>query len=497
MDRTLSFGALTKRFGAFVPPTDEVRAMIPERQYEAGPLAASPGASDRASAGRTPAEAPAGQGTAPNRRPPARSAAPDTSALYTAYQRARETAAAARVAALAAERQQREAVGQRLAAAHAGRRAAIRGATHLDRAARREALRQLSAERAVDWDAQRRRSAEERAGARAAHPLPTWASFLKQGAADGDETALAALRQRRRREQQATQRLTADLLGATDPERVRHVVYADLCPQPQKNGDVCYALADGGRVTDCAPHVRVDQRTAGAVALALSLASERFTGQPLAVGGSDAFRRAVAEQAGRGGFAVRFADASLETIRLDSARHAMQRRREAGASSPALRAFVEARNAMRERVPTLDAHRVWTSSDVGEAEYRGQRTLADGSLVVLLRRPLMPAPASGTSAGGLAGDPAAGRPETRDAEAPTAPAEVLVIPVTAEGAAVARTWRVGELVRADADGAVRGPHDRVVYRAAAGRQTATNQDAPRPPAPGASRPRGERNPRKR
>ena len=498
VDRSLSFGALTKRFGAFVPPTDEVRAMIPDRQYEAGPLAASPGTSDGAQAGRAPGDAAAGQGTTPGPTPAgARPAAPDTSALYAAYQRAREAAASARVAALAAEREQREAAGQRLAAAHAARRAAIRGAAHLDRAARREALRQLGAERAADWEAQRRRGAEARAGARAAHPLPTWEAFLEQAAARGDETALAALRQRRRREQHATERLTADLLAATDPERVRHVVYADLRPQPQKNGDVRYALVDGGRVTDCAPHVRVDQRTAGAVALALALASERFGGQALAVGGSDAFRRAVAEQAGRGGFAVRFADPALEAIRLDFARQAAQRRREEGASSPALRAFVEARNAMRERVPTLDAHRVWTSADVGEAEYRGQRTLADGSVVVLLRRPVMPAPASGTSAGGLAGDPAAGRPDTRDVEAPAAPAEMLVMPVTAEGAAVARTWRVGELVRADADGAVRGPHDRVVHRAAAGRQTATNQDAPRPPAPGATRPRGERNPRKR
>ena len=527
VDRGLSAQALTRRFGPYEPPTAEVRTLTPEQRYVAGPLAAElpeAGPADPARSGARPDATKTGAGTGdaeprpgadratPNDTPNEGSrGAPDTAALYADYQRAREAAAAARVAALTAERQEREAGAQRLAAAHAARRAAIRAATHLDRAARRAALRDLAAERAVDWEAQRRRGAGDRAAARVAHPLPTWGAYLEAAAAGGDATALAALRQQRRRAHETASRFSADLLAATDPERVRHVVFADRRPQPQRNGDVRYVVSDGGRVTDCAPHVRVDQRTAGAVALALALASERFVGQALAVGGTDEFRRAVAEEAGRVGFAVRFADPALDAMRVVAERQANRRRAEDGTSSPALRAFVEARNAACERVPTLEMHRVWTSADAGPAEYRGQRTLTDGSVVILLRRSSSSvriedvaatiSPVSGTTdtvsgeasianrtTQGYAPGANVGAPQSDDQGAPEeAAAEVLVVPVTQEAAAVARAWRVGASVEVNRDGAIQVPHGPTVHRAVSADGSAADRAAAQPSQPAATR----------
>jgi hypothetical protein len=87
----------------------------------------------------------------------------------------------------------------------------------------------------------------------------------------------------------------------------------------------------------------------------------------------------------------------------------------ANGASPAVESFIAQRNAMRDRISSINYHRAWAPSDAGEAIYQGHRALSDGSEAVLLKR----------------GD------------------TMLVKAVSRAQAAKASRWKVGQAVRLD------------------------------------------------
>jgi hypothetical protein len=203
------------------------------------------------------------------------------------------------------------------------------------------------------------------------------------------------------------------LLRAGNPEQARHVVFDKLRPHTRKNGSVVYRVKDGGLVVDEAHAIRVEELTAHAAFLALSLASERFAGQALIVEGSDEFKRQIAGLAGSKQLDVRFADPAIEAERQ---RHAAK----AAPSPPspdALESFIASRNALRSKIPSICPHRTWTPADAGEATFEGRRHFG-GAEAVLLKR----------------GN------------------EMLVMAVTPAQAAAAGFWTRGQTVTADAGG---------------------------------------------
>jgi hypothetical protein len=145
----------------------------------------------------------------------------------------------------------------------------------------------------------------------AAHPLQSWLAFLQTKASRGDAEALAALRWRERRQQKAARAL----LTAENPDQARHVVLADLKPYARRNGTLVYRVRDGGVVADEARQVRVEEISAHAAFLALTLAAERFAGQRLVVEGTPEFKRQLAAMAATQKSGLRFADPALEAER--------------------------------------------------------------------------------------------------------------------------------------------------------------------------------------
>lgn len=176
---------------------------------------------------------------------------------------------------------------------------------------RRDSFRHIADQRTRDHANRKAREAEERREVRTQHPIPTWQGFLEAEAARGNEAALRALRVR----QQQRERVEAALLEAADAGEARHIVYQHLRPMVRRDGRVIYRVADGGLVSDEARQVRVNQVTAGAAFLALTLAVDRFGDRPLHVQGTEDFRRQVAQVAGIKGLGVTFADAGLERQR--------------------------------------------------------------------------------------------------------------------------------------------------------------------------------------
>lgn len=159
------------------------------------------------------------------------------------------------------------------------------------------------------------REAAERKAVRESWPVPTWPEWLENRARLGCEQSLEALRSFNARASE----LEHQILTAPNAEAARHVVHQHMSPAVERNGRVFYRLADGGMVSDEAGHVRVDQPSVAAHALALELAADRFSGQPLIVRGDDGFRRQVAELAGLHKMGVEFADRELERIRSGAA----------------------------------------------------------------------------------------------------------------------------------------------------------------------------------
>ncbi len=127
--------------------------------------------------------------------------------------------------------------------------------------------------------------------------------------------------------------------------------------------------------------------TAGSAFLALSLASERFSGQPLAVQGEDSFKQQVVQFAAQYRMSVTFKDSALEAERqrlcklIDS-----QAPGKTETLSPALEAFITQRNKLRDKVSGILPHRVWTAADRGDLMYQGRRNLTDGTQAVLLQK---------------------------------------------------------------------------------------------------------------
>ena len=93
------------------------------------------------------------------------------------------------------------------------------------------------------------------------------------------------------------------------------MVFSRLKPRTMRNGAVLYRVQDGGVVVDEARQVRVEELSAHAAFLALSLAAERFAGQALIVEGSSEFKAQIAAMAAAHKLDARFADPALEAER--------------------------------------------------------------------------------------------------------------------------------------------------------------------------------------
>ena len=240
----------------------------------------------------------------------------------------------------------------------AERRAAIK-AMPFTADGRRAAYAELKRTRASAAERERARLAEARKDS-AAHPLPTWQEWLQTQASQGNALAAEVLRSTSQRQAE----FGAAVLSAANAEQARHVVYQHLRPAVGRDGAITYRVADGGRVTDQAKQVRVDEVSVAATFLALSLASDRFGDRALAVKGTDDFKRQVAQLAAVEGMNVTFADPDMEAERQRAlvatrARQAQQSARPApapepvnrtpepcrGESWPEVAAFVAERNA--------------------------------------------------------------------------------------------------------------------------------------------------------
>ena len=110
-----------------------------------------------------------------------------------------------------------------------------------------------------------------RANARRANPLPTWQDFLREAAAQGNASALGALRRHQRRYRAAINAV----LKSNKTDAPAAEIAAEFRPEVRANGDVVYRLRDGGRIVDGSTGVRIEKQSHIAIALALSLQAER------------------------------------------------------------------------------------------------------------------------------------------------------------------------------------------------------------------------------
>jgi hypothetical protein len=274
IDRSLSIKALTALLGPYEPPDERARTEQPQTRY---------------------------------------ARAERTGPLYEAFNREREAAIAAREAAAKALREQHLAYRRQLREWYR-QRFRQEKLSGLSGVLRRQSFQHLIEQRKQDRHQRLARETEERRQLRARHPIPSWQGYLEVEAARGNAAALAALRSRLRRRDPAA----LQVVEAEEAANVRHIVFPHLRPIVRRDGRVIYRVGDGGVVTDEARNVRVNQVTAEATLLALSLAAERFGQRPLTVRGTEEFRRQAATLAGGEGLNIAFADHGLEQQRVAS-----------------------------------------------------------------------------------------------------------------------------------------------------------------------------------
>lgn len=274
---------------------------------------------------------------------------------------------------------------------------------------------------------------------------PAWADWLVKQAEKGNTEAIEVLRSQEQRER----RWQGDLLTAEKSDRAKAFVLERLKPKARKDGTMAYHTVDGGMVIDRATHVQAQKATTGAALVALELASKRFEGQALIVEGTAEFRQEVAQLAGMHGLNVRFIDPVMEQARQATAEakamemkwqaetkgqgqapkgkavpvkasaNQPEKRTETDDMEAALQAeinrsnrtpiertkteqgdqskapvsadfaaekWIEERNKKRDKISSIDYHRLWAPTDAGKATYQGRRRMDDGSEVLLLKR---------------------------------------------------------------------------------------------------------------
>lgn len=346
IDKSLSFKCLSKRLGQYQAP--EQMAQKTERsksRYQAEP--------------RMPDD--------------------EARSLYAEFQAQKQNVWDQRKVLKAQQQAEKEEFKQQLKAWHLSERLSIQTST-LSGLTKRQAYQQLSQERQQLWEAQRQKEAEQR---KTLHTPPSWEQFLIQTAERGNSKALELLRNRRQKQW----RMAKALLTADNLEAARNLVYPHLKPIAKRNGDLIYRVQDGGSVTDERTKVRVDEVTAGSAFFALSLASERFKGQPLDVQGESAFKEQVVQFAAQYRMAVTFKDEQMEAERQRLCK-LMENQAKAASekSSPALEAFITQRNKLGEQIKDILPHRLWTKQDSGDLMFQGRRNLTDGTQAVLLQK---------------------------------------------------------------------------------------------------------------
>lgn len=335
--------------------------------------------------------------------PRPRQAHPSSAALFTAYQRERQARLVARKQGMEQIKRDGAAYREQLKHWRAKERMVLKvGGKGLTRRVMATTIKQ----QADAARAQHREVLSQRKQKLTAETaMPTWAQWLALRAQGGDLDALAILRSREEREQ----RLRGDLLTAERADKARAVVLDALKPQARKDGAMTYRTVDGGMVIDRTTHVQAQKATAGAALVALTLAAQRFEGQPLIVEGSPQFRNEVARLAALHSVNVRFADPGMEQVRQaaenaksGSPKPAAESREQPGkpgagaepteakkpaeTPGPAVAEWIEKRNATRDRVSSIDYTRLWLPTDAGPATYQGRRRIEDGTEILLLKR---------------------------------------------------------------------------------------------------------------
>ncbi|EAQ2882447.1 conjugal transfer protein TraI [Salmonella enterica] len=280
--RDLSMKALTERLGPFEPSQQQLDAKAARKRYEPKP-----------------------------RRPDG----PNTSALFTQYQRERQAAILGRRQGFDAIRRDSALASAQLRHWSQTQRMLVKVASK--GAAKRVMYSTIKQQTDTKRNANRQSANSRREALFKQTAMPSWADWLTQQAERGNAEALTVLRDREERQR----KWQGDLLTANRADKAKAIVLDKLKPKARKDGTMAYSTIDGGMVIDRNTHVQAQKATTGAALVALELASKRFDGQPLVVEGTDEFRQEVAQLAGMHGFNVRFADPAMEQIRRETAEH--------------------------------------------------------------------------------------------------------------------------------------------------------------------------------
>jgi len=324
---------------------------------------------------------------------------PATTQLFAQYQRERQARLAQRKAGGAALRVERADYMVQMRRWNATQRALLKATS---KGAVRKIMSTTIQEQSRAAIAKQRQMMTQRRTALAqATTMPSWNDWLAQQAERGNVDALAVLRSRAEKEE----KLRGDLLTAERAERARTVIMESMKPTARRDGAMTYRTADGGMVIDRKTHVQAQKATAGAALVALSLSAERFEGQALIVEGTEQFKADVARLAGLHQIKVTFKDAGLEALRQAAERERASSKKPAvktvelaprewgdgsanakAGARDSVTAWIEKRNADKDKISSIDYHRRWQNTDAGAATYQGRRRMEDGKEVVLLKR---------------------------------------------------------------------------------------------------------------
>lgn len=355
LDRSMGFGRLTGRLGAYQPAEAAVAAVVPENTYE-----------------RT---------VRPEHR--------GEPGLWDRYVLERDVARVARREAVEAQISAERVYRAKIAAHYAAKFGEIKRlkvTIGIDPRIRHDALKR---EQRALLGRHRRESLAVRERIRAEHPpAPGWPDWLRHEAEGGDRAALEALRQTAE-QQGRRERVVSPMIRV--PERpVEPRETLGMKAMVGRNGDRTWRMADGGTVLDTKEGVALAKFSPEAAHLALDLAHRRAGGASLEIGDDDRFRSSLLEASVANRMEIRFADPVLEAERdqriraLDEAEGWTAPDRRAGT----IMMFAARRNAWPEP-GDMCFYRGLEPEDKGAAQFAGTMRLRGADIALWQQGHLM------------------------------------------------------------------------------------------------------------
>lgn len=343
INRKLSLAGLSERFGAFVPPDPRLQTVTASQPYRRRPVH---------------------QGK-------------DVDRLWRAYQQQRQSQQETRKAALSEIALELAKERERWMRWREECVVDILDTRALTKAGKEGERGKIELEFGDKMRLAREWAQKQRKTVRAAYPLRSWVTFLREEARSGDMEALSILRRQDKKFKEAAQHLASG--AEKEDAETQHQIVEELRPEINRNGHVIYKLRDGGVCVDRGLTIEATTVSPYSLELYCRFAAQWAGPYPISDNNTSGVRALVDVSVISG------LDLTFETPTLQQRRENMLALIRSDARNHSVISYIVEQNCAQIEKHSGIEYEVWDGNPIEAGMLDGLVRLHDGSEVALIR----------------------------------------------------------------------------------------------------------------